>query len=155
MFFITLQIPEGTNQQSTNMFNVDDPQKHRVGALRACAGVSSDLKCSIVYRVAWRKGQLKWNLAQNCNPKGNGQPTTCTPWARSTVNAENKLDAAVTGMMMFYEAWRGLWLTVGWWNAANAMTVLIDYQIYTGRRLYEFAIDNTFELNKGLNEFGG
>lgn len=79
----------------------------------------------------------------------------CSSWARSTVNAEDTLDAAVTAMMMYYEPWRGLWRTVGWWNGANDMTVLIDYQLITGRRLYAYSINNTFELNKGLNEFGG
>lgn len=50
---------------------------------------------------------------------------------------------------------RGLFKTVGWWNAANDITVLIDYHIITGSRTYEYAINNTFELNKDLNEFGG
>ncbi|CAL8138208.1 unnamed protein product [Orchesella dallaii] len=119
-------IPNNSTQASTPMFNIDDPSTNRIGALRACASLT-----------------------------GQANNETCTPWARSTVNAENKLDAAVTAMMMYYEAWRGLWKTVGWWNGANDMTVLIDYQILTGSRLYEFSINNTFELNKGLNEFGG
>jgi len=121
-----VRIPDGGSEVSTHMFNVDDPTNLRIGALRAC--------------TIW---------------PGDGDNPTCTPLARSTVNAENKLDAAVTSMMMYYEPWRGLWKTVGWWNGANDMTVLIDYQILTGRRLYNFAINNTFELNKGLNEFGG
>jgi predicted alpha-1,6-mannanase (GH76 family) len=120
-----VQIPPNSTEALTPMFNLDDPSTLRIGALRVCAVV------------------------------GGQSDQTCTPWARSTVNAANKLDAAVTAMMMYYEAWRGLWKTVGWWNGANDMTVLIDYQLLTGSHLYEFAINNTFELNKGLNEFGG
>lgn len=120
-----VQIPANSTIAMTPMFNIDDPSTLRIGALRVCVILN---------------GQTNEN---------------CTQWARSTVNAGNKLDAAVTAMMMYYESWRGLWKTVGWWNGANDMTVLIDYQLLTGSRLYEFAINNTFELNKDLNEFGG
>lgn len=85
--------------------------------------------------------------------KANDRPDiACTSWARSTVNAERPIDAAATALMQFYDS-RGLWKTTGWWNAANALTSIIDYTKYTGINTYLYAIDSTFEKNK--NAGGG
>ncbi len=39
----------------------------------------------------------------------------------------------------------GLYQTTGWWNAANAITVLVDYSRATGSRQYLPVLANTFE----------
>jgi predicted alpha-1,6-mannanase (GH76 family) len=53
--------------------------------------------------------------------------------------------------------WRtGLWQTTGWWNAANALTVLVDYSRSSGSTSYLSAVDNTYRVNASggfLNTF--
>lgn len=44
--------------------------------------------------------------------------------------------------------WRtGLWQTTGWWNAANALTALVNYSRLSGSTSYQFAVENTFNVN--------
>lgn len=82
-----------------------------------------------------------------CGKVNNRPEISCTSWARSTVNAESPIDAAALALMQFYDS-HGLWKTTGWWNAANALTAVVDYMLYTGKRTYMYAIDTTFEKNK-------
>lgn len=114
------EILSGFRETNTKMFNIDKPTDYgnvALGAMRACG-------------------------------KANDRPDiACTSWARSTVNAENAIDAAATALMQFYDI-RGLWKTTGWWNSANALTALIDYMKYAGRDTYQYVIDTTFEKNK-------
>lgn len=82
-----------------------------------------------------------------CGKAGDRDDTVCTPWARSTKLASTRVQAAATALMQLYNA-NGLWETVGWWNAANCLTALMDYIKVTGDRTYEFIIDTTYEKNK-------
>src|SRR5712664_3151452 len=44
--------------------------------------------------------------------------------------------------------WRtGLWQTTGWWNAANALTALVNYSRLSGSTSYQSAVENTFHVN--------
>lgn len=86
-----------------------------------------------------------------CGKANDRDDIACTAWARSTVNAERPIDAAATALMQFYDN-RGLWKTTGWWNAANALTSIIDYTKYTGKNTYLYAIDTTFEKNKNVED---
>jgi predicted alpha-1,6-mannanase (GH76 family) len=119
-------IPPGQQGSRTLMYNVDNPDARDIGAVRACG-------------------------------RGGEQPEdTCTPWARSTVNAATRVDAAATALMQFYDQRRGLWDTTGWWNSANALTALIDYSQRTGSQTYRYAIATTFDLNQDtsfINEY--
>jgi predicted alpha-1,6-mannanase (GH76 family) len=50
----------------------------------------------------------------------------------------------------------GLWRTTNWWNAANAVTVLVQYTRLSRVSRFRPVIKNTFERNRGnefLNEF--
>ncbi|GAB3409343.1 glycoside hydrolase family 76 protein [Flindersiella endophytica] len=114
-------IPSGQRGWRTLMYNVDNPSARGIGALRACGKA------------------------------GNRPEITCTPWARSTVNAATREAAAATALMQFYDNSRGLWNTTGWWNSANALTALIDYSQRTGSTTYRYAIGNTFDKNRGNN----
>ncbi|WP_163511801.1 glycoside hydrolase family 76 protein [Fodinicola acaciae] len=116
-------IPDGRRGWRTLMYNVDDPANHGVGALRACGKA------------------------------GNRSDIACTQWARSTVNAGTRVDAAATALMQYYNNGNGLWNTTGWWNSANALTAIIDYSQRTGSTAYRYAIANTFDKNK--NAQGG
>lgn len=97
-------------------------------------------------------GNVAHGAVRVCGKANNHPNIACTEWARSTINSESPIDAAITALMQFYDI-RGLWKTTGWWNSANALTSLIDYIRYTGRSTYEFAIETTFEKNKNA-EYG-
>jgi predicted alpha-1,6-mannanase (GH76 family) len=113
------KIPNGQHGWRTLMYDVDDLGAMRVGAMRACGKA------------------------------GNRPEVTCTSWLRTTVNAGNRLDAAATALMQLYDGGNGKWRDIGWWNTANAMTALLDYEKQTGSRTYSYAIANTFDKNKG------
>ncbi|CAL8109371.1 unnamed protein product [Orchesella dallaii] len=109
-------IPSGMRNWRTQMFNVDNPSQRQIGALRACGKA------------------------------GDREEIACTSWARSTVNAENRVDAGATALMQFYDG--KLFTSTGWWNGANCLTALLDYFKVTGSQTYRHVIDEIFERNK-------
>ncbi len=63
---------------------------------------------------------------------------------------------AIKALQTWYTPETGLWQTTNWWNAANAVTVLVRYSQLSGSTEYRPAIANTFERNSGkkfLNEY--
>jgi predicted alpha-1,6-mannanase (GH76 family) len=74
-------------------------------------------------------------------------------------SAPNLLACAAAGiesLQKWYVEETGLWRTTGWWNSANAITVLVDYSRVSGSDVAKSAIENTFARNasgKFLNEF--
>ena len=52
--------------------------------------------------------------------------------------------AGIAALQDWYSRWSGLWRTTGWWNAANALTALIDYTRLTGDPSYAWVIGRTF-----------
>jgi predicted alpha-1,6-mannanase (GH76 family) len=65
---------------------------------------------------------------------------------------------AVQTLQTWYQPSTGLYKTTGWWNSANAMTVLIDYARLSRSTQYNPVITNTFtaaqRTNRGfLNNF--
>jgi predicted alpha-1,6-mannanase (GH76 family) len=53
--------------------------------------------------------------------------------------------AAIVTLQQWYSQSSGLYAApAGWWNAANAITVLADYEQLTGSAAYDSAIANTF-----------
>jgi predicted alpha-1,6-mannanase (GH76 family) len=73
--------------------------------------------------------------------------------------APESLDHAASGvaaLQNWYVKDTGLWQTTNWWNAANAVTVLVQYTRLSGSSEYRPVIENTFERNRKngfLNEF--
>ncbi|GAA0962960.1 glycoside hydrolase family 76 protein [Kribbella koreensis] len=119
----TTAIPAGQRGWRTQMFNVDDWNNEGVGALRACGKA------------------------------GDRADIACTPWARTTWNAWDRRTAAATAQMQFYNRSTGLFDTTGWWNAANALTAVIDNARVSGMNSYRYAIGRTYDLN--LNKAEG
>lgn len=116
-------IPDGSRSVLTPMYNLN--YGDRAGVLRACgkAGNRDDIVCT-----AWTSVE---------------QPQT------SGSNAKRAIDA----LMKLYNHDTGLWKTTGWWNSANALTAVLDYQIATGDSTYQWVIANTYEQN--IDEQGG
>jgi len=67
----------------------------------------------------------------------------------SVVNAacHDVTDCAAEALMGFYDEKTGLWKTTGWWNAANALTAIIDFSQRTGSKTYLHAIGTTYDKN--------
>ena len=64
--------------------------------------------------------------------------------------------AGLKALQAWYVEETGLWKTTGWWNAANALTVLVDYSKLSDTPDFRPTIANTFERNSQkhfLNEF--
>jgi predicted alpha-1,6-mannanase (GH76 family) len=110
-------VPAGYGGWRTLMYNVDDWNNLGVGLLRAC-------------------GQ----------PAGSGT-IACTSWYRTTWNAGSPSTAAATALMEDYNLTTNLFDTTGWWNAANALTAIIDNARVTGLGSYEYTIARTYNTN--------
>lgn len=73
----------------------------------------------------------------------------------STIVPQNYTQEAAEGVATLqttmYNSSTGLYGT-GWWNAANSITVLVDYTSVTGDTTYESAIANTFNNANKANK---
>jgi len=74
-----------------------------------------------------------------------GAAVGCTEWARALPPGQDRRDAAVTGLMLFYRNDTGLFAGTGWWNSANALTAVVG----GGTPGYHYAIANTYDRNVG------
>jgi predicted alpha-1,6-mannanase (GH76 family) len=54
--------------------------------------------------------------------------------------------AGIAALQRWYCRWTGRWRTTGWWNAANALTAVIDYTERTGDRSHAWVVHWTFRL---------
>jgi predicted alpha-1,6-mannanase (GH76 family) len=54
---------------------------------------------------------------------------------------------AVNRLQEWYDPQTGLWKGTGWWNSANALTVLIDFSRTTGTAEYDGVVARTYALN--------
>ncbi len=76
-----------------------------------------------------------------------------------TAHGPNRLAHAAAGiatLQNWYIESTGLWIATGWWNSANAVTVLVDYGRLSGDSRYLPAVANTFDRNEAggfLNKF--
>jgi predicted alpha-1,6-mannanase (GH76 family) len=87
----------------------------------------------------------------------------CAGWGQSTPPdakraAEFLTDSAagLKTLQTWYAEETGLWKTTGWWNGANALTVLDDYSKLSDAPDFRAAIANTFDRNSQkhfLNEY--
>ena len=67
-----------------------------------------------------------------------------------------KANLGIAQLQTWYTQSTGLWQTTGWWNAANAVTVLVDYSRLSGSSQYLPAVQNTFKINSSggfLNQY--
>ena len=79
----------------------------------------------------------------------------------SRTGAATPLQRAALGvntLQSWYAPTSGLYATTGWWNSANAITVLVDYSRVSGSTQYLPVLQNTFDRAQAahagfLNEF--
>ena len=64
------------------------------------------------------------------------------------IDYRNSADETLETLQKWYNEDNGQWKTTSWWNAANALTAIIDYSRITGSTKYLAVIENTFEQCK-------
>jgi predicted alpha-1,6-mannanase (GH76 family) len=57
----------------------------------------------------------------------------------------------VARLQQWYNPDTGLWKTTGWWNSANALTVLIDYSRATSTNQFADGLDHSFHQQEAPN----
>jgi predicted alpha-1,6-mannanase (GH76 family) len=72
------------------------------------------------------------------------QGTAGRPQPAATTDHRARAAAAVGVLQRWYSPRSGLWRTTGWWNAANALTAVIQYMRETGDLTYLGIVDTTF-----------
>jgi predicted alpha-1,6-mannanase (GH76 family) len=83
-------------------------------------------------------------------PAGCGGATIKTPPGvaspiSATSSYSQQAGSGIIALQRWYSQSSGLYSSpTGWWNAANAMTVLGDYEQATGNKAYEPVLENTF-----------
>lgn len=60
-------------------------------------------------------------------------------------SAMRRAALAVKTLQSWYNPATGLYRTTGWWNSANAITVLADYERVSGSKKYNSVFKNTFK----------
>lgn len=63
-------------------------------------------------------------------------------------NTRNQATVCLETLQGWYNEDTGYWKTTSWWNAANALTAIIDYTELTGSDEFRRVIDHTFETCK-------
>lgn len=66
-------------------------------------------------------------------------------------DALRQTQLAVERLQVWYDPQTGLWKSTGWWNAANALTVLIDFSRATHSSQYQAVIARTYAANAPSN----
>jgi predicted alpha-1,6-mannanase (GH76 family) len=66
------------------------------------------------------------------------------------VNLQDSTDAVQT-LQTWYQPSTGLYKTTGWWNSANAITVLVDYARLSKSKQYNSVFVNTFTAAQRTN----
>jgi predicted alpha-1,6-mannanase (GH76 family) len=64
--------------------------------------------------------------------------------ANAGAGYQDMTTAGIETLQQWYDWSTGLWATTGWWNSANALTVLVNYSSASGSTTYQQAIENTF-----------
>ena len=123
-------VPSGAGGWRTAMYNVDDPAKFGVGAVRACGRAAGE---SVI---------------------------VCTAWVRSVVHAGSPAAAGATALVQYFNPVTGLWSgfgsssgAVAGWQDANALTAMIDYMQGSGDATYAYLIPVLYRDNLSSADF--
>ena len=72
-------------------------------------------------------------------------PVCCAQDVTSPKEIRQRAEFGVKALQRWYDPATGLYLTTGWWNSANAITVVTDYMLASGSKKYVGVLKNTFE----------
>src|SRR5260370_10642111 len=78
-------------------------------------------------------------------PSGSAAKAAAAP--TSNVSDLQKVELGVQTLQTWYDWRTGLWRTTNWWNAANALTMLVNYSVLSGSTAYQPAIENTYNVH--------
>lgn len=73
------------------------------------------------------------------------RPALAAPPTAPRAQALERLQAGVTALQHWYVRRTGLYRSAGWWNAANAITVLTDAMRTAGSKQYKGVLAHTFK----------
>lgn len=76
--------------------------------------------------------------------------------SEATDDSSARVERAIAALQLWYNEETGLWDSTNWWNAANALYVVVDYGKRTGNTTYQSVIENTYtkHIDGGfLNEY--
>ncbi len=99
---------------------------------------------TILLLLLYTDGQGKNLLQDNRRAGAIRQGNSRTDAVRYRQYADKTLET----LQKWYNEDTGQWKTTNWWNAANALTAIIDYSRITGTKEYLDVIENTFEKCK-------
>ncbi len=69
---------------------------------------------------------------------------SCVPQEQPALSPLQRAQAAGAALQRWYVDRTGLYATTGWWNAANAVTALVDLMRVSGSRQYQPVLARTF-----------
>ena len=82
---------------------------------------------------------------------GLGRAQVNPPELKRAAELLSQSAAGLHTLQGWYDEDTGLWKTTGWWNAANGLTVLVDYAKLSGTPELQATIANTFDRNSQKN----
>ena len=71
--------------------------------------------------------------------------------AADTHDLPKQAQPMVTRLQQWYEPNTGLWKSTGWWNSANALTVIIDYSRVTSTNEFSSVLDHSYHQHSTPN----
>lgn len=115
---------------------------------------SQKIRMLLLLMSAGASGAGHEAVAQGTSPRVTGGPASRTGAAPYLQRAT----LGINTLQSWYSPASGLYSTTGWWNSANAITVLLDYSKVSGSKKYLPVVQNTFDraqvTHPGfLNEF--
>lgn len=106
--------------------------------------------------IRWVVLFLVFIVLPDCGSGGSAATPAPTTPASPPSFLQMTTDGVMTLQTNWYNQQTGLWNTTGWWNSANALTVVILYSKFSGSKQYLSVVGNTYATNSSggfLNQY--